>query len=468
MSYKYFLDGGIEYLPQSGEILVDGHVENLQSLENKLLIHFVTNPDQLITKEQLYKVGWDDRIYGDNPLSKAISNLRGKLKDNPRSPKYIKTVPKKGFRFVSQVSQTPIATDNKVPQGHQEIHHAKQLNYLLIGAICLTALWALIDSLFLQSIQGKSLEIATIKPVTQTPGKKKYPNLSPDQQYVIYSQKTTIADVARIALKHVYSSEEKFITSSEYDSQLAIWHQDGRRILYQRFAPQLCEIAIIELDEKLDVLNDQVVSECGSFSQSIGLSWGPDNTIYYTNTDLEFEAFNIYQLDIHSGKRDTFAIPDVDGRGYYSIHYDPTSDKVHALLSYDWYYTEVVTLNREGKILNRHRVNTPLFTVSSYKGMPVFRTQSNHIHYLLDNKEYRLMQSPLWPIYSPHFSNGSPLSMVFVGGAQNNSELLLVDLEKQTETILTNSSSAHKYPVMSNSGVLYFISNQSGVYQIWS
>ncbi|NQZ06316.1 MAG: winged helix-turn-helix domain-containing protein [Algicola sp.] len=466
MSRKYFLDDGIEYQPDSGELFVEGHLENLQSLENKLLQHFVTHPNELISKEDLYKVGWDGRIYGDNPLSKAISTLRSKLRDNPRSPRYIKTVPKKGFRFVSEVSEQPLDVTVLVPKAAQNQSITSLPLMFFVVAAVLMLLWFWINKLLEQTPQGP--QFGNVLQLTHKAGQEQAPNLSADGKFIAFTRQLSHGQFAQIVVIPMHGGIEKTITTRDYHNFTPVWHSDGRRLLYHRYSPGRCEIAVMELDLQLNITSDQVLIECGQYNQSIGLSWGPDNTIYYTDIDIEFAAHNIYRLDLDSGKRHLLNTPeDTVGKGYYRIQFDADANVLHTLLSDDWYYTKVLTLNLDGEIINEHQVNVPLLSVSSYAGNPVFKNEGNNIYFLRGKTQHQLMQSPLWPIYSPHVSNSEPPTLALVGGSYNNAELVLIDLNKQSETVLSTGDIAHKYPISSASGDTYFISNRSGIYQVW-
>lgn len=470
MSRKYYLDGGVEYQPDSGELLVNGRIENLQSLENKLLLHFVLNPNELINKEELYEVGWDNRIHGDNPLSKAISNIRSKLNDSPKNPQYIKTIPKKGFRFISSVSEHPAASNTSAVKtaGAQQAGTIAKIIALLLLSVAIIYFTA--DNLLLSDNNLSPQKISDFKRITHSQGQERHPHLSFDGNTIVFSRRQDSDSLSQLYLKPLPGGEEKQLTGNNFDNLSPKWHKDGKRILYHRFNTEQCEIAMIEMDERYNVVNDKMLMTCGKFSRRLGLSWGPDNSIYYTDIDIQFAAQKIYKLDLKSGKRTVISEPpesDSAGRGYYRVHYDPVSNQLYALLSVEWYATDVVTLNLEGEMLNRHRVNLALFSISSYNGMPVFRSADNHVRYLEQGENHLLMQSPLWPIFSPQLTEGQQPGLAFVGGVLNNSQLVQLNLIDNSETPLTDTKVAHRLPVMSAQNNLYYVSNESGITQAW-
>lgn len=69
----------------------------------KTLQIFVENPGHLIEKEELMQRLWKDRFVEDSNLTFNIKMLRKALGDDAARPRFIETVPKRGYRFVSSV-----------------------------------------------------------------------------------------------------------------------------------------------------------------------------------------------------------------------------------------------------------------------------------------------------------------------------------------------------------------------------
>jgi len=62
-----------------------------------------SEPDELLSKQQLIDTVWPDTIVTDASLNQAIRELRKALGDDARSPKFIETVHRRGLRAQSQV-----------------------------------------------------------------------------------------------------------------------------------------------------------------------------------------------------------------------------------------------------------------------------------------------------------------------------------------------------------------------------
>jgi DNA-binding winged helix-turn-helix (wHTH) protein len=69
-----------------------------------LLLHLLDHAGALVTKEQLLDALWPDANVTDNALTQAVSELRQVLGDDAASPQFIKTVARRGYRFIAPVA----------------------------------------------------------------------------------------------------------------------------------------------------------------------------------------------------------------------------------------------------------------------------------------------------------------------------------------------------------------------------
>jgi len=77
-----------------------------------LLFHLLDRPATLVTREALLDAVWPGANVTDNAVAQAISELRDALDDDPSAPRYIRTVARRGYRFVATVErETPSAVD---------------------------------------------------------------------------------------------------------------------------------------------------------------------------------------------------------------------------------------------------------------------------------------------------------------------------------------------------------------------
>ena len=69
------------------------------------LLHlFVTRPGALVTKDDMLAALWPGIAVTDNALTQVVSELRQALGDQPAAPRFVQTVPRRGYRFIADVA----------------------------------------------------------------------------------------------------------------------------------------------------------------------------------------------------------------------------------------------------------------------------------------------------------------------------------------------------------------------------
>jgi DNA-binding winged helix-turn-helix (wHTH) protein/tetratricopeptide (TPR) repeat protein len=72
-----------------------------------LLHYLLCRPGQLVTKEQLLDAIWPETFVGEAVLKVAVRQIREALGDDSKSPRFIETAHRRGYRFIGQISETP-------------------------------------------------------------------------------------------------------------------------------------------------------------------------------------------------------------------------------------------------------------------------------------------------------------------------------------------------------------------------
>jgi len=87
----------------SGELHQGDKLVRLQPQPTKVLMLLVQRPGEIVTREELQVAVWgsDTVVDFDNGLNWAIRKVRETLGDDTLNPKFIETIPKKGYRFVA-------------------------------------------------------------------------------------------------------------------------------------------------------------------------------------------------------------------------------------------------------------------------------------------------------------------------------------------------------------------------------
>lgn len=108
MTYRFgpfVLDRGSYRLTRDGEPIA------LPPKVIDLLFLLASQPGELVTKDGILQALWPDVAVTDNAITQVVSDLRQALRDDSASPKYVQTVPRRGYRFIADVEAiTPTPT----------------------------------------------------------------------------------------------------------------------------------------------------------------------------------------------------------------------------------------------------------------------------------------------------------------------------------------------------------------------
>jgi DNA-binding winged helix-turn-helix (wHTH) protein len=110
--------GTYEVSLQSSELRKSGLRIRVQQQPMKLLEILLERPGEVVTREELRSRVWPAESFGDfdQALNIAIGKLRSALGDAAENPRFIETLPKRGYRFIADVSVVDADTRTKRPE----------------------------------------------------------------------------------------------------------------------------------------------------------------------------------------------------------------------------------------------------------------------------------------------------------------------------------------------------------------
>jgi cholera toxin transcriptional activator len=110
--------GPFEVDTQSGELRRNGSKVDLQDQPFQALVLLLESSGEAVTREELCKKLWPLETFVDfeRGLNKAINKLRAALRDDAEKPRYIETLPQRGYRFIAPVQTVPQIQRKHAPQ----------------------------------------------------------------------------------------------------------------------------------------------------------------------------------------------------------------------------------------------------------------------------------------------------------------------------------------------------------------
>ena len=119
---------------QSGELRKAGVLVGLQEQSLKVLAELLERPGDLVTREQLRQRLWPNGTFVDfeHGLNAVINRLRETLGDSADSPRFIQTVPRRGYRFIAPL-EGAVQASAAVPEPPTRALKERKRRWMVIG-----------------------------------------------------------------------------------------------------------------------------------------------------------------------------------------------------------------------------------------------------------------------------------------------------------------------------------------------
>jgi DNA-binding winged helix-turn-helix (wHTH) protein len=103
--------GEIEVDLRAGELRRAGVRIALPDQPLRILARLIEQPGDMVTRDELRRELWSDNTFVDfeHGLNSAIKRLRDALGDSADTPRYIETLPRRGYRFIARIDMGAVA-----------------------------------------------------------------------------------------------------------------------------------------------------------------------------------------------------------------------------------------------------------------------------------------------------------------------------------------------------------------------
>ena len=100
---------------ERNELRRGGEAVHLEPKSTEVLRQLALRPGRVLGREELLSLVWPGVVVGDDALTQAIIKLRKALGDEAQKPKYIETIPKRGYRLIAPVEGVPAGLATSLP-----------------------------------------------------------------------------------------------------------------------------------------------------------------------------------------------------------------------------------------------------------------------------------------------------------------------------------------------------------------
>src|SRR5687768_1421373 len=97
---EWWADGAANELGRAGETV------RIEPKAMQVLMLLAEHADRVVSREELLHAVWPGVVVGDEALTQSVIKLRRALGDDSRSPSYIETIPKRGYRLIAPIGKS--------------------------------------------------------------------------------------------------------------------------------------------------------------------------------------------------------------------------------------------------------------------------------------------------------------------------------------------------------------------------
>jgi len=203
---------------------------SLEPKSFRLLEFLIENRDRVVSKEEIFRMVWNETSVTDNALTRAVAQIRKALEDDPRQPRFIETLPTVGYRFIGKLDdEDSPATDTEVARKWTPVYVWAVVALLVLGVAGLTG-WRVWP-------KAPVLAVSEPVPLTTYRGNEQSPSFSPDGSLVAFQWNGESQDNFDIYVKTLAPDATPVrLTTDPRPDKLPSWSPDGSTIAFLRVA----------------------------------------------------------------------------------------------------------------------------------------------------------------------------------------------------------------------------------------
>ena len=285
---------------RAGELRKNGKRIKLQAQPFRLLVLLLENAGELVTREEVCRELWPNDTFVDfeHGLAAAVKKIRESIGDSAENPKYIETLPKRGYRFVGKIKPEPPEVLPVHPEnGSREVGAASsgtnprdrswRVGVDLLGIA--TVIVAASATLLLSRHPREPHEAAlTAVPFTSFPGFQTAPSFSPDGSRIAFAWdkhqgSSSSGSGFDLYVKAIGSETVLRLTDHPSTWINSVWSPDGTQIAFHRLAPDDNGIYLVPA---LGGPERKLVATKTPYHVAALISWSPDGKwLAYSDTE---------------------------------------------------------------------------------------------------------------------------------------------------------------------------------------
>ena len=286
----------------SRELRKNGVKLRIQEQPFQILLLLLEQPGEIVSREEIQGKLWPEDTFVDfeQGLNSAVKKLRETLGDSAETPRFIATVPRRGYRFMQDVS---VETDPSSPPAVQEgalsppSHKQRFVWWGAAVALAIVAVlaWSII------SRRTASVPATQPVPVVSLTGLKSFPALSPTAQQIVFAWNGGSGSEFSLYEKEVGAERLLRLTNAPGATDSSpVWSPDGREIAFARISDTDSGIYIVSAlgGPERKVLATHWKEDAPGLSWT-RVDWSPDGrSLVFSDREHDNDPDSLYLLTL--------------------------------------------------------------------------------------------------------------------------------------------------------------------------
>jgi Tol biopolymer transport system component/DNA-binding winged helix-turn-helix (wHTH) protein len=304
---------------RSGEVRKNGVRIRLQAQPFQLLVLLLKNAGDVVSREEICRELWPGDTFVDfeHSLAAAVNKIREALSDSADNPRYIETLPKRGYRFIGKIRpEAPVVIAVAEPQQTVELVPVPPANVWrsrmwilgMVGTVVVLVVAVLFFRLSRKPLNSQlyshmTSDMVTVVPFTAYPGVETAPSFSPDGSRIAFSWDNATGNRSGRPQYDLYEKaigSETLLRLTNHPSEWisSTWSPDGTQIAFHRLAGADNAIYVIPAlggpERKLHATHTP-------YDVAAPLSWSPDGKwIAYADVENDQPGDRVFLLNVNT------------------------------------------------------------------------------------------------------------------------------------------------------------------------
>ena len=297
---------------QSGELFKNGRRLRLQPQPFRFLVLLLERAGEVITRDELCQELWPSETFVDfeHGLAAAVNKLREVIGDSAEKPRYIETLPKRGYRFIGTIRSEPgqllpaISKNDSSLSAPAAAAAFPTYPWWRVGVVLLVITTVVATSTILllrrkSPIHNGAALLAV--PFTSFPGIQTAPSFSPDGSRIAFAwdkDKGSSSNGPAFELYVKAIGSETVLRLTDHPSTWinSEWSPDGTQIALHRLAADDNGIYLVPA---LGGPERKLIATHTPYEVAAPISWSPDGKwLVYSDTEDGGTAVRIMLLNL--------------------------------------------------------------------------------------------------------------------------------------------------------------------------